>query len=75
MTIINCIHCDKPVDTKKEKLVMTVNWMYKDLLKLNNIQSDKNPSKVIGICPVCWDNILKKKIDVKDWYWTYNQSI
>ena len=54
---------------------MTVNWMYKDLLKLNNIQSDKNPSKVIGICPVCWDNVLKKKIDVKDWYWTYNQSI
>ena len=75
MTAISCFNCEKTVDTKKEKLIMTISWLYKDLLKQNSLNSDKNPPRVLGICSNCWKNVFKKKLDLKDWYWEYNQSI
>ena len=54
---------------------MTVSWLYKDLLKQNNLKSDKEPGEVVGICSNCWDNSFKKKLDLKEWYWEYNKDV
>lgn len=75
MTTINCVYCEKPMDTKKETVLVTVKWLYNELLKLNDIKANKNPPRVIGICTHCWESIFKKKLNLKDWYWTYNREI
>ena len=75
MTVISCFNCGKHVDTTKEKMFMTVSWMYKNLLKQNDLKSDKNPPDVVGVCSDCWNNIFNKKLDLKDWYWEYNKNV
>ena len=75
MTVISCFNCKKSIDTKKEKMFMTVSWLYKDLLKQNDMKSDKEPGEVVGICLDCWDNVFKKKLDLKEWYWEYNKVV
>ena len=54
---------------------MTVSWLYKDLLKQNNLKSDKEPGEVVGTCSNCWDKAFKKKLDLKEWYWEYNKAV
>jgi len=56
-------------------MFMTVSWMYKNLLKQNDLKSDKNPPDVVGVCSDCWNNIFNKKLDLKDWYWEYNKNV
>ena len=75
MTDISCFNCGKTVDTTKDKMFMTVSWLYKDLVKKNGLKLDKDPGEVVGICSSCWDNSFKKKLDLEDWYWEYNKNV
>ncbi len=75
MTVISCFHCERPVDTKKETLTMTISWLYDDLCKENNIVDNKHPPRVLGLCSKCWNNVFKNKPNLKDWYWEYNKNI
>lgn len=75
MTVIPCFLCEKPVDTKKDKLMVTVSWVYEDLLKLNDLKSDKSAPRVVSVCSNCWDNKLKKKPDLKDKYWVHHKEV
>lgn len=72
--ILSCNLCNNQMDTKKEKVFVTVEWIMEELLKLNDIQHS-DFRRVVNICNDCWENKLKKKPDKKDYFWTVNQEI
>lgn len=73
--IISCALCDKQMDTKKEKVRVTVEWVLKELMKLNEIIDDKEFARVVKICDNCYVNKLAKKPDKEDLYWEFNKEI
>jgi hypothetical protein len=53
---VTCNLCDKEVETKEDDLYMTVKWCFDEILKLNDVEVDKDLSRVISICSNCWSN-------------------
>ena len=72
---ISCILCDKQMDTKNEDVIVTVSWVYSELIKRNNIQSNKSLPRVIKICKSCWENIIKDKPQGSNYYWLFSKVI
>jgi len=73
--IISCALCNKQMDTKKEKVRVTVEWVLKELIKLNEINDDKEFPRVVKICNNCWINKLEKKPEKEDLYWEFSKEI
>ena len=63
------------MDTKKEKIKVTVEWVLKDLLRLNEIHDDTIFPRVVKLCSNCWENKLVKKPEKKDLSWEFNKAI
>ena len=63
------------MDTKKESVKVTVEWVLQELLKMNDIKDDKEFPRVVKICVNCWDNTLVKKSDKEDLSWEFNKEI
>jgi hypothetical protein len=72
---ISCILCDRQIDTKNEDVIVTVNWVYSELIKRNNIQLSKNLPRVVKICKICWENIIKDKPQGNNYYWLFSKAI
>jgi len=73
--IVSCIFCDRQIETKNEDVVVTVDWIYKELIGKNNLQTNKNISRIVKICTKCWENSIKDKPKGNDYYWLFNKSI
>jgi hypothetical protein len=63
------------MDTKKEKVRVTVEWVLKELVKLNEIQDDKEFPRVVKICNNCYVNKLEKKPENEDLCWEFSKEI
>ena len=63
------------MDTKKESVKVTVEWVLRELLKMNDIKDDKEFPRVVKICVKCWENTLVKKPDKEDLSWEFNKEI
>lgn len=63
------------MDTKKEKVRVTVEWVLKELIKLNEIQDDKEFPRVVKICNNCYENKLEKKPENEDLSWEFSKEI
>ena len=72
---IQCDICDRQVNTRNEDVYVTVSWVCNDLVKKNNVQSNKNFPQVVKICKQCWENTLKDKPQGTDYYWLFNRTI
>ena len=72
---ISCALCNKQMDTKKEKVRVTVEWVLKELIKLNDINDYKEFSRVVKICNDCWVNKLEKKPEKEGLYWEFSKEI
>lgn len=72
---VSCILCNKQMETKNENVTVTVNWVYKDLAKRNNLQYKENTPRIVKICKKCWENTLKDKPEGRDYYWTFVKDI
>ena len=72
---VTCNLCDKEVETKEEDLYMTVKWCFDEILKLNDVEVDKDLSRVISVCSDCWFNKLKNKISADNYYWMYDKEV
>ena len=73
--LISCALCNKQMDTRKESVRVTVEWVLKELRELNNIKDDKEFPRVVKICTNCWENTLVKKTDKDDLSWEFNKEI
>ena len=72
---ISCALCNKQMDTKKEKVRVTVEWVLKELIKLNDIDEDKDFPRVVKLCNNCWENKLEKKPAKENLCWEFNKEI
>ena len=72
---VPCALCDKVVETKKEDLYVTVRWCFDEMLKANNVETDKDLGRVISVCKKCWSNQLKNKPSIDDYYWIYDKTV
>lgn len=72
---ISCIYCNASKDTRKETVYVTVEWIYKRLLEMNNLEPKGAVPRVVKICSNCWDNVFKKKVEDTNYYWTFNKEI
>jgi len=72
---ISCILCDRQMETRNEDVFVTVSWIFRDLIKRNNIQYNKSIPRVVKICKGCWENALKDKREGADYYWLFNKAI
>ena len=75
MMDIACSICDRQVDSNKEELFVTVNWIGNDLVKKNNVKLKKNLSRVVRVCKNCWNNTLKDKPEGTDYFWMFDKTI
>lgn len=73
--IVPCTLCDKQMDTKNEEAIVTVGWVYSDLLKRNNIKSNKSIPRVVKLCKKCWEEALKDKPQEDNYHWSFNKTI
>ena len=72
--ILSCVLCNNQMDSKKEKVIVTVKWIMEELLKLNDIKHT-GFQRVVNICNDCWENKLKKKPDKEDYFWTFSKKM
>jgi hypothetical protein len=72
---ISCSICNRQVDTSKEDVYVTVNWIGNDLIKKNNVKLNKKLSRVARICNTCWENTLKDKPKGTDYYWSFDKDV
>jgi len=72
---LSCALCDKQADTQKEKVVVTIEWVLKELLKLNDIEHNMEFPRVVKVCNDCWENRLKKKTEKEDYFWEFSKEI
>jgi len=72
---VNCILCEREVETKNEDVFMTVRWCFVEMLKLNDIKVDRDVGRVVEICSKCWTDKLKNKPSMQDYWWVYNKEI
>ncbi len=72
---IPCNLCDKEVETQNEELYMTVKWCLDEMLKLNDLEVDKDLGRVVSVCSDCWSNKLKKKLSVDNYFWIYDKEV
>ena len=72
---IPCNLCDEEVETQNEELYMTVKWCLDEMLKLNELEIDKDLGRVISICSDCWSNKLKKKLSGDNYFWIYDKQV
>jgi len=54
---------------------MTVKWCLDEMLKLNDLEVDKDLGRVVSICSDCWSNKLKKKLSVDNYFWIYDKEV
>jgi plasmid replication initiation protein len=72
---ISCALCNKQMDTKKEKVRVTVEWVLKELIKLNEINDNKEFPRVVKICNNCYVKKLVKKPEKEDLFWEFSKEI
>lgn len=71
---VSCILCDGQTDTTNDEVIVTVNWVFSDIIKKNNLQFAKALPRVVKICKKCW-NSLKVKPKGNDYFWIFNVSL
>ncbi len=72
---VQCAVCRRTVDTKKEEVTVTTNWILEEAVKMSGVQHEGSFPRVSMVCAKCWKNVLKKKPEDKSCYWTYNKEI
>jgi hypothetical protein len=72
---VSCTLCDQEVETKNDDFYMTMKWCFEEMIKLNEIQLEKDLRRVVGVCSQCWTEKLKNKLSIDDYYWLYNKEI
>jgi hypothetical protein len=70
-----CFYCDEETDTKKEDIMVVVGWCLEELLEKNNLKIDKPVPRMVHICPKCWNDRFKEKLDKEGYHWIYSKDI
>jgi hypothetical protein len=72
---VTCVLCEKEADTKEEDVYVTVEWCFKEMLRLNGIEVDTDLGRVVLVCSDCWSKKLLKKLSTEDYYWIYDKDV
>jgi NAD-dependent SIR2 family protein deacetylase len=72
---VQCAVCGQNIDTKKEEVTVTTDWLLEETVKMNVVQHEGSFPRVSMVCTKCWKDVLKKKPEDKSFFWTYNKEI
>lgn len=71
---IACTLCGKKLDTAKDDVNVTTEWIFKDLLAANSVEYSSAIPRVVKVCSHCWDGTLNSP-EAKTISWKFNTSI
>ena len=71
---ITCTLCGKQLDTSKDDVNVTTEWIFEDLLRSNSVKPDSAIPRVVKVCSQCWDGTLNSP-QGNNISWKFNQSI
>ena len=71
---VACVLCNGEIETIDDDVVVTVSWVFQEIIQKNNLQLDQPLPRVVKICKKCWDSI-ENKPDSNDYYWLFNKSL
>ena len=71
---ITCTLCGKQLDTAKDDVNVTTEWIYKKILAENSVESSSAIPRVVKVCSQCWDETLNSP-DAKNIAWKFNPNI
>ena len=71
---IACTLCGKTLDTAKDDVNVTTEWIFKDLLATNSVEYNSGIPRVVKVCSKCWDDTLNSP-EAKTISWKFNSSI
>ena len=72
---VSCVLCDREMETRDEDVIVTVSWVFSDVIKRNNVQCSKNVPRVVKLCKECWESLKDKPPQESNSYWTFNKTL
>jgi len=63
------------MNTKKDNVIVTVNWIYNDLVKRKKISQNKTIVRIVKLCESCGMTVFKDEPKEKNFFWTFNKIL